>query len=185
MKMAFLNEIKIISVTPCIAMPSRIRFIAEMDTDISEIMPYLNTVIEGAIYNHEGHNLTLKKEDRMIGVQARQIAAGKVIDENDAHEIIKWFKTLVNDTYEKKDSIKPNFERRKRLTTIDIYKLLPVTNCKKCGELTCMAFAVKIAQEQASLMLCSELFSGNYNEKRDELLRVLKSCGYKVPSVFI
>ena len=180
----FLNEIRIISVLPCIAAPERIRFIAELDRDISEILPYLNAIIDNAIYSHDGYNISLKKEDRMVGIHANQLAAGKVIDLDDAKALIEWFKNLVNDTYEKRDSITPNYERRKKLTAIDVYKLLPATNCKKCGELTCLAFAVKLAGETANLVTCADLFSGKYNEKRDELIRVLKACGYVVPSVF-
>ena len=160
--MAFLNEIKIITVLPCIAIAGRIRFIAELDTDISEIMPYLNTVIDGAIYNHDGHNITLKKEDRLIGIHDREFSAGKVIDLKDAENLINWFRDLVNDTYDKKNSIKPNYDRRKKLTALDVYKLLPATNCRKCGELTCLAFATKIAQEEKNVMACSDLFSGKF-----------------------
>lgn len=132
---------------PCITIPERIRFIAELDGDISEITPYLNAVTEGAIYNHEGKNITFKKDDRLLGIQARQIAGAKIIDMKDAQDIINWFKDLVNECYEKRDSITPNYERRQRLTALDIYKLLPGTNCKKCGELTCLTFAVKLASE--------------------------------------
>ena len=32
------------------------------------------------------------------------------------------------------------------LKGLDIFKLLPKTNCKKCGSPTCMAFAMKVAQ---------------------------------------
>lgn len=40
------------------------------------------------------------------------------------------------------------------LTGIQIYKLLPQTNCKECGYPTCLAFAMKIAAKQVSLELC-------------------------------
>lgn len=182
--MAYLDEIKIVNVTPCIAMPERIRFIAELGSDISEVMPYLNTVLEGAIYNHAGHNITLKKEERLIGIHGKQFSAGKVIDLKDATNLINWFRDLVNDTYNKKDSIKPNYERRKKLTALDIYKLLPATNCKKCGEATCLAFALKLAAEEKNVLVCSDLFSGKFNDRKDELLRILKQCGYAAPSVF-
>lgn len=182
--MNFLNEIKIIKVLPCIAMPERIRFIAELDRDISEVMPYLNTILDGAIYNRQGRNITLKKGDRLLGIHGRQLAAGKVIDLKDAEKLIEWFKKLINDTYEKRDSIKPNFERRKKLTALDIYKLLPATNCKKCGEVTCLAFALKLAAEEKSIMVCADLLSGKFNEKRNLLIKILKECGYKIPSIF-
>lgn len=40
------------------------------------------------------------------------------------------------------------------LTGIQIYKLLPQTNCKECGYPTCLAFAMKLAAKQAELSAC-------------------------------
>jgi acetyl-CoA decarbonylase/synthase complex subunit gamma len=40
------------------------------------------------------------------------------------------------------------------LSGLDIYKLLPKTNCKECGQPTCLAFAMKLAQKQAELSAC-------------------------------
>jgi len=43
------------------------------------------------------------------------------------------------------------------LTGVEIFKLLPKTNCKKCGHPTCLAFAMKLAQRQASLDACPDV----------------------------
>ncbi len=40
------------------------------------------------------------------------------------------------------------------LTGLQIYKLLPKTNCKECGFPTCLAFAMKLAAKQAELADC-------------------------------
>lgn len=40
------------------------------------------------------------------------------------------------------------------LTGIQIYKLLPQTNCKECGFPTCLAFAMKLAAKQVELSTC-------------------------------
>ncbi len=40
------------------------------------------------------------------------------------------------------------------LSGIQIYQLLPQTNCKECGFPTCMAFAMKLAAKQAELTAC-------------------------------
>ncbi len=40
------------------------------------------------------------------------------------------------------------------LSGIQIYKLLPQTNCKECGFPTCLAFAMKLAAKQAELDKC-------------------------------
>jgi acetyl-CoA decarbonylase/synthase, CODH/ACS complex subunit gamma len=40
------------------------------------------------------------------------------------------------------------------LSGIQIYKLLPQTNCKECGFPTCLAFAMKLAAKQVELTAC-------------------------------
>lgn len=40
------------------------------------------------------------------------------------------------------------------LTGLEIYKLLPKDNCKKCGMPTCLAFAMQLAQKRAKLEEC-------------------------------
>jgi acetyl-CoA decarbonylase/synthase complex subunit gamma len=40
------------------------------------------------------------------------------------------------------------------LSGLEIYKLLPQTNCKDCGFPTCLAFAMKLAAKQAELKAC-------------------------------
>ncbi|TET83549.1 MAG: acetyl-CoA decarbonylase/synthase complex subunit gamma, partial [Anaerolineales bacterium] len=40
------------------------------------------------------------------------------------------------------------------LSGLEIYKLLPKTNCKDCNYPTCLAFAMKLAAKQAALKDC-------------------------------
>ncbi len=43
------------------------------------------------------------------------------------------------------------------LTGLEIFKLLPKGNCKKCGMPTCLAFAMQLAQKRAKLEDCPEI----------------------------
>lgn len=43
------------------------------------------------------------------------------------------------------------------LSGVQIFKLLPKTNCKKCGFPTCLAFAMKLAQGQVELQKCPDV----------------------------
>jgi acetyl-CoA decarbonylase/synthase complex subunit gamma len=43
------------------------------------------------------------------------------------------------------------------LTGLEIFKLLPKTNCKKCGKPTCLAFAMALAQKRANLEECPDV----------------------------
>jgi acetyl-CoA decarbonylase/synthase complex subunit gamma len=43
------------------------------------------------------------------------------------------------------------------LTGVQIFKLLPKTNCKKCGHPTCLAYAMKLAARQAKIEDCPDM----------------------------
>ncbi|RKY31015.1 MAG: acetyl-CoA decarbonylase/synthase complex subunit gamma [Candidatus Omnitrophota bacterium] len=43
------------------------------------------------------------------------------------------------------------------LSGLDIYKLLPKTNCRECGFVTCLAFAMQLAKKGVSLDKCPHL----------------------------
>ncbi len=43
------------------------------------------------------------------------------------------------------------------LKGLDIFKLTPKTNCKECGNPTCMAFAMKVAQGSVSIEACPHM----------------------------
>lgn len=73
------------------------------------------------------------------------------------------------------------------LSGIQIYKLLPQTNCKECDFPTCLAFAMKLAAKQVELSLCpyvSEESKAKLSEAAAPPVRpiTLQSNGYKVPA---
>ncbi|MGR3310142.1 MAG: acetyl-CoA decarbonylase/synthase complex subunit gamma [Candidatus Brocadiales bacterium] len=43
------------------------------------------------------------------------------------------------------------------LTGLEIFKILPKTNCKKCGKPTCLAFAMQLAQKKVNLADCPDV----------------------------
>lgn len=51
------------------------------------------------------------------------------------------------------------------LTGIQIFKMLPGTNCKKCGSATCLAFAMNLASGKAELDACPDVST----ESREKL----------------
>jgi ArsR family metal-binding transcriptional regulator len=176
-----LNSYKITRVLPCLADPEKIRVIAEISGEIHEAFPYLNAVLKGCIYNHPALTLTIKKDGKLFTLHANHITLAKIEDEKEAEEILGWLKNLINETYEKRDRIVPNFSMGAELKALDIFKLLPGTSCKKCGELTCLAFAVKLVGRDTDITGCNLLFSGKYQGKRDVLLEILQAAGYEVP----
>ncbi len=59
------------------------------------------------------------------------------------------------------------------LSPLDVYKLLPKTNCKKCGH-TCLAFATKLILREVKLEDCLLLLEDRYAENLAKLRELLK-----------
>lgn len=63
---------------------------------------------------------------------------------------------------------------RRSISPIDIYKLLPKTNCKECGEENCMAFATKLVNREVQLSSCEPIFGEQYKDNCQKLWELLK-----------
>lgn len=184
-KDTFVHNLEIVRVIACLADPNKIRFTANFDRDVAETFPYLNAILPGAIYNHPGKTLTLHRDGRLLTIYALKVEAAKIENRDDAQDVVRWIVGLINECHRKRATIKPNFERRERLGVIDIVKLLPGTNCKRCGQPTCLAFAAFLAAERVSIMICTDIFLSDYSERRKELITLLKASGYSVPESFV
>jgi len=181
----FLNSYKITRTLPCLADPEKIRVIAEVSGEIYEAFPFLNAILKGCINNHPALTLTIKKDGKLFTLHAHHITLAKIEDEKEAEEILGWLKDLINETYEKREQIEPNYSMAAELKALDIFRLLPGTNCKKCGELTCLAFAVKLVGQEIAIGKCVPLFSDEFKEKRKVLLELLQAAGYEVPGAYL
>ena len=62
----------------------------------------------------------------------------------------------------------------KELSPLDVYKLLPRTNCKECGEENCMAFATKVVNREVPLEKCPPLLTEKNEKAYKQLKEMLK-----------
>jgi acetyl-CoA decarbonylase/synthase complex subunit gamma len=62
----------------------------------------------------------------------------------------------------------------KELSPIAVYKLLPKTNCKECGEENCMAFATKIVNREVNVEKCPPLLKKENEKAYNQLKEMLK-----------
>ncbi|MDI6724608.1 MAG: acetyl-CoA decarbonylase/synthase complex subunit gamma [Methanobacterium sp.] len=60
------------------------------------------------------------------------------------------------------------------VTAMDVYRLLPKTNCAKCGEASCMAFATKLSEKETDLELCTQLAADEMDKLVDLLAPAVK-----------
>ncbi len=155
---------------PCDPGAERFSAFAELAVDISEVLPYLNATLRGAIYHRAANALTWKKSGHAIAFHATQIATSNVEDYEAAVKEIDGLIKLINRTWERRSEIMPDYETRQRPPLMTVYKLLPQTNCKQCSEPTCYSFAIKLVASQKRLADCPLLNEPAYAEKLADLL---------------
>jgi len=120
--------------------------IAHLNQDVGEALPYLNAVLGGFEYLKEPPAVTFRIHGKIITVHPREIAVNALKDEEEADKILEWLKREINETWEKRGEIEPRYEGAPKPNILEILKLLPKTNCRQCGEPTCMVFAAKVAE---------------------------------------
>lgn len=178
----FIEDCTIKIVLPeCNPSAQKVNAIAEFGGDISEVLPYLNSTVKGCSFNPEAGTLRFIREGKAITLHPRQIAIAGLEDEAEARQVLEFLKELINSTYERRDKIEPSYRRGDELKVLDVFKLLPGTNCRQCGEPTCLAFAAGLVQQEANITRCSPLFSGQFEDKRKKLSDMLQAAGYEAP----
>jgi len=130
---------------------------AHLDQDVGEALPYLNTVLGGFEYIQEPPSVTFKAHGKLITVHGLKIAINALKDEAEARKIVEWLKREINDAWENRERIVPSFKGAPRPQLIEILKLLPKTNCRQCGEPTCMVFAARVTEGAKGIDACLPL----------------------------
>lgn len=146
-----------------------LRCVAYLDENISDVLPYLNTVLNGHQYIKKPPSLTLKFNGKLITLYAKEIGINIVKDEDEADNILKWLKKEINDTWKRRKEIEPSFEVVKKPGVLNILKRLPKTNCQECGQPTCMVFAVLVTEGKKSPEDCPQLDVKNKIKLREYL----------------
>ena len=164
---------------PCVADETKIRLIAHLEGDLGPVLPYLNTVMPQASYTPAAETLTFMEGYRMVALYRQRITIAKADEIVDAWRTLDDIRRLVEQTWSDRNKIEPSFEIRRKPPAIEIYKRLPRTNCRQCGELTCLAFAVRVWTGETSVRLCLPVFAegGGHPRLREPLLDICGGMG--------
>jgi ArsR family metal-binding transcriptional regulator len=150
--------------------------VAHLDEDISQVLPYLNTALGGGDYVKSPPSLTLRVHGKLITLHAREIFVNALNDEEEAEKILRWLKKEINEAWEKRADIEPSYDKPPLPQMMEILKLLPKTNCRKCKEPTCTVFALRAAEGIKDPEDCPELS----DEKRAKLQEYLNRFHFEV-----
>jgi ArsR family metal-binding transcriptional regulator len=162
---------------PCVPGSATLSARASLEVNIEEVLPYLNARLEGAEYDHGAKILVWKDQGYSFAFRSREIKAAPAIDREEARSLIDRAVSLANETWQERDQIEPRYEKRAPANLMQIYRLLPRTNCGECGHATCMAFAARLLEGNTEPGRCPVLEQPGYEENRRELVELLESSG--------
>jgi len=170
----YLERISIVQTTPCLGDEGRMKAKACLSTNVEEMLPYINGDMKNATYLADIKKLTFNKGMKIICLESKFARITKLDNITDAYMEFDWLKDMINNIYDRRDTIVPIETIRKRPTALQIYKLLPQKKeCEKCGQTTCMAFACRLMQGQDHPSKCPLLYSGEYDESKVKLIVLL------------
>ncbi len=163
------------AVSPPECLPSAVVVTAtiEFDDDLTELLPYLNAELGPCIYEPEVPFLRFRKEGTPIAIYPKRIFIAGLRDEDQANEVFAWVRETINSVSERREEIEPSTWSLSQLRPLDLFKLLPRTNCGECGQSTCMAFAAAIANGEAVPDACPPLSEDEWMEKHRKLSELL------------
>lgn len=153
--------------------------VARLNEDVGDMLPYLNAVLGGTQYLLDPPEVMFHHHGRIIKVGAREIAINALKDEQEADRILKWMMTEINKCWEDRANINPCYTGKTKPKLMEILRRLPKTNCKKCSQPTCMAFAAQVMEGGRDANHCQELSSENHT-KLSEYLKGLTNCWRKI-----
>jgi ArsR family metal-binding transcriptional regulator len=147
---------------------------ARFADDLSEVFPYLNSLWKDVIYSPGANQITWRFDEHAVALKPYEITISNVPDRDTATIQIEKIVAEINRIWMDRENLTPLSTPRKRLVAMEVYQLLPQTNCKLCGEASCFAFASKITVAQADVRACTPLFEEEqYAAKRQAMLEML------------
>jgi len=171
------GRIAIALVAPCIAEEDHLRLAAQVERDLSPVMPYLNAEVKGGTFNPPGPTFTFMDGPRLITLFPHRITIARAREMQDAWRTLARTRRMVIDLWSRRATITPSYERRVKMSALELYSRLPRTNCRHCGEATCLAFAAKLLTGQQRLEKCLPVFGGNREDLKQALLDLAAALG--------
>lgn len=128
-----------------------------LDQDVSRLFPYINAILDEALYYEKPAHVRFLWNGYRCFLYPDMVAAHFFETKTAAKDFIAGFIDFLNGVEDQKKNTKPNHERIKPIPIIDILRILPKTNCRECGYLTCMAFAAAVMKGKAAADKCPGL----------------------------
>lgn len=172
--MNYIESISLVRTLPCLAEAGKIIVIGKPSRSLNDVLPYLATLPGIIAFNHERCTLTFRRQPGFLTLQSDEVNITQVTDIDEGVELLAALRDSINAVWQHRSELVAVQASRRAPGPFDIWTLLPQTNCRECGEPTCMAFAAGLLQQERSLDECPPLTSDkDFDERRTALAALL------------
>ena len=170
----FLEAITLVKTLPCLAEPGKIIVIGQPTQPLTDVIPYLATLPGVIAYNPLTCTLTFRRPRGFMTLFADKVNITQVKDAEEGLELFNALVDAINATWAHRAELVAVTTARSAPRLLDIWALLPQTNCQQCGLPTCMAFAADLLQQKRLLTECPVLvFDPAFADRRASLNAML------------
>ena len=162
----YIEKIELIRTLPCLAEPGKVQIVGSPSASLADVIPYLATLPSIVTYNPERLSLTFRRRPGFMTLLPDKVLITQVKDNETGVELLTNLTEAINTTWERREELVAVTKAARVLRPLDIYALLPQTNCKKCGQATCMAFAAQLFMHEAEPDECTPMFEDSGFEER-------------------
>ena len=173
------QRIEMEEISVCVADADKIKFIAQADRSLAEVLSILYLYLPNANYSEGLGMVSYKQNQRLATVfSTGKISMTYVKDKQEADRLLKELRGLINRaiTYHiiHGSPHQKLIDAKRRLSVKTVYDSLPRTNCKECGEDSCYAFAIRLTNGDLSLDACKPILAASHVEKATHLRNMMQ-----------
>ena len=168
-----LDTIMLVKTLPCLAEPGKIIVVGKPSRSLDEVLPYLATLPGVITYNPQAGTLTFRRHPGLMTLYQDRVYITQVRDRNEGLALLNALVDAINATWNHRHDLTPISTPRRAPRLFDVWSLLPRTNCKQCGETTCIAFAVALLQHRRTVSECKHLETSSAFDDRKAKLKMM------------
>jgi ArsR family metal-binding transcriptional regulator len=157
---------------PCIADPSKFRIIARFEPSLGGALKLVEPLFPRARYSDKIGALIIQRGNILITMYPTgNVTLTMIKGEAEAREILEDIKNTINRAII--EDVTPVQREKIKVDHAEIYKYLPHTDCRKCGEQSCYAFAIRLVAGETALDKCTPLSDTGYATNLEHLKALL------------
>jgi ArsR family metal-binding transcriptional regulator len=163
----------------CLPHSTHYNILMDLEASIESLLPYLAAFLPSCTYVHGTGVVQLMDRGHIVAIYADRLTITDVPGVSEAEDLCAEYFTLIERVQRERSQLTPVLRKQRSISVIDIYRLLPQTNCGLCRLPTCFAFAAAVFRGESPVGDCPPVESSP--STFDELIEILQTNGYPTP----